>query len=417
MANENLPRQNSSVSDGTNFTPPWYNFFRRLADRVTTIENAPAASGGGNSVTNIYGFSGLEKTIQDANTTRTLISDDSLVNIEFTNAGAITVTVPKDTLPENSVTYFTQGAAGQVTVVAGAGVTIDFSDTLKTRTQESMIGLKQIQVNKFELFGDTEPLAPSLTVLARSVNSSGAPAFLAAASNGTVLRRIGDALGFSNVLASEVTNTPAGNIAAVTVQAAIAELDAEKAPLVHTHVLTNVTDVTMTVVNLNALDDGVNTALHFHDTDRARANHTGTQLAATVSDFSAAADARIGLASINALADVVITTPSATQVIKYDGANWVNATDATGAGGSITATTVTLPYAARSTVTVTDATVTATSKIIVGWGNSLDTDTNESEMDDVTFKTKSAAGTFALTIASARNTIGGIFKINYQVGA
>lgn len=60
------------------------------------------------------------------------------------------------------------------------------------------------------------------------------------------------------------------------------------APTAHTHLLTAVTDVTMTVANLNALDDGVNTALHFHDADRARANHTGTQLASTISDFSTA---------------------------------------------------------------------------------------------------------------------------------
>ncbi len=54
----------------------------------------------------------------------------------------------------------------------------------------------------------------------------------------------------------------------------------------HTHVLTDVTDVTMTVANLNSLDDGVNSTLHFHDSDRARANHTGTQTRSTISDFA-----------------------------------------------------------------------------------------------------------------------------------
>lgn len=56
----------------------------------------------------------------------------------------------------------------------------------------------------------------------------------------------------------------------------------------HTHTLSNVSDVTMTVANLNSLDDGANTTLHFHNTDRDRANHTGTQLASTISDFSSA---------------------------------------------------------------------------------------------------------------------------------
>jgi hypothetical protein len=58
------------------------------------------------------------------------------------------------------------------------------------------------------------------------------------------------------------------------------------APTAHTHLLANVTDVTITAANLNSLDDGVDSTLHFHATDRARANHTGTQLASTISDFA-----------------------------------------------------------------------------------------------------------------------------------
>lgn len=61
----------------------------------------------------------------------------------------------------------------------------------------------------------------------------------------------------------------------------------------HTHTLANVTDVTMSVANLNSLDDGVNSTLHFHTIDRDRANHTGTQAASTISDFSEAVDDRV----------------------------------------------------------------------------------------------------------------------------
>jgi hypothetical protein len=50
--------------------------------------------------------------------------------------------------------------------------------------------------------------------------------------------------------------------------------------------LTDVADVTMTVANLNILDNGANTTLHFHDADRARGNHTGTQLLSTISDVT-----------------------------------------------------------------------------------------------------------------------------------
>jgi len=49
----------------------------------------------------------------------------------------------------------------------------------------------------------------------------------------------------------------------------------------------------LTGVEYLDLTDGGDTVLHYHAADRDRANHTGTQLAATVSDFSTAADARI----------------------------------------------------------------------------------------------------------------------------
>jgi hypothetical protein len=43
--------------------------------------------------------------------------------------------------------------------------------------------------------------------------------------------------------AGQITNTPAGNIAAVTVQAALNELDSEKAALVHTHPVAEISDM------------------------------------------------------------------------------------------------------------------------------------------------------------------------------
>jgi hypothetical protein len=45
-----------------------------------------------------------------------------------------------------------------------------------------------------------------------------------------------------------------------------------------------------------------------------------------------------GSSTLDGLTDVVITTPSTGQVLKYNGANWVNDTDATGGGGSVTVT-------------------------------------------------------------------------------
>lgn len=41
----------------------------------------------------------------------------------------------------------------------------------------------------------------------------------------------------------------------------------------------------LTATNHTDLTDGTDTVLHFHGTDRARSNHTGTQVASTISDF------------------------------------------------------------------------------------------------------------------------------------
>ncbi len=76
---------------------------------------------------------------------------------------------------------------------------------------------------------------------------------------------------------------------------------------------------------------GLGTAATQSSAAFAAASHS--HVSANISDFNAAADARISAATINALVDVVITTPATGQVIKYNGTNWINDTDATGGGG------------------------------------------------------------------------------------
>ena len=63
---------------------------------------------------------------------------------------------------------------------------------------------------------------------------------------------------------------------------------------------------------------------------------THSHTAAQVTDFAAAADARIAAASVNALADIDVTSPSVGQVLKWNGAAWVNDTDDTASGGGAT---------------------------------------------------------------------------------
>lgn len=58
--------------------------------------------------------------------------------------------------------------------------------------------------------------------------------------------------------------------------------------------LSTISDVTITATNLNTLDDGADTSLHFHSSDRNRSNHTGSQLASTISDFTEAAQDAVG---------------------------------------------------------------------------------------------------------------------------
>lgn len=55
---------------------------------------------------------------------------------------------------------------------------------------------------------------------------------------------------------------------------------------------------TVTTSNLTDLTDGGDSALHYHSADRARAVHTGTQLASTISDFSSAVTAVFGEAHV-----------------------------------------------------------------------------------------------------------------------
>lgn len=49
----------------------------------------------------------------------------------------------------------------------------------------------------------------------------------------------------------------------------------------------DLSDASLTVAQRDDLTDGNDSALHYHPSDRARANHTGTQLVATISDFNA----------------------------------------------------------------------------------------------------------------------------------
>lgn len=81
----------------------------------------------------------------------------------------------------------------------------------------------------------------------------------------------------------------------------------------HTHTLVDITDVTITSTNLNILDDGVDTTLHFHASDRARANHTGTQSITTVTGTKAEFDAAVSDGNILYVGDITQYTDEMAQ--------------------------------------------------------------------------------------------------------
>ncbi len=93
----------------------------------------------------------------ESTTARTLAASDAKKYIRCSNSAAVSVTVP----PDASVPYavgteiiLEQSGIGQVTVVAGSGVTIRTSLTLKTRAQYSSLTLKKVAVNEWVAGGD-----------------------------------------------------------------------------------------------------------------------------------------------------------------------------------------------------------------------------------------------------------------------
>lgn len=101
------------------------------------------------------------KTI--AGTSYELLATDAGKLLIFTNASAITVTVPPDVLAQGDVVCIRQGAAGRVTLAPGAGVTFASSDDLlSTRTQSAQIAVIADGSNQFGVIGERN--APSLDV-------------------------------------------------------------------------------------------------------------------------------------------------------------------------------------------------------------------------------------------------------------
>ena len=114
---------------------------------------------------------------------------------------------------------------------------------------------------------------------------------------------------------------------------------ASSAAVVANSAKTSYTDAAQVSTNTTKLA-GIDAGATANQTDAYLLNrvyHTGTQLAATVSDLSSAVDTRIGVAKIEDLDEVSSTAPSVGQVLKWSGSEWAPAADnsSTSTGGGI----------------------------------------------------------------------------------
>ena len=99
----------------------------------------------------------LSFNTQTGTTYTFVLSDGNNTLVTLNNSSAITLTVPPNSsvaFPVGAILQFAQIGAGQVTVAAGSGVTINYTPGLKTRAQYSSASLIQTATNTWLLSGD-----------------------------------------------------------------------------------------------------------------------------------------------------------------------------------------------------------------------------------------------------------------------
>jgi len=113
---------------------------------------------------NAYAGAGLSTSFTVASTASTsfsLATTDAGTYIRTTANTAVSITVP----PQSSVTWldnteiiFEQAGTGQITIVAGSGVTIRTSETLLSQRQYSIMSLKRVASDTWTLSGERQLL-------------------------------------------------------------------------------------------------------------------------------------------------------------------------------------------------------------------------------------------------------------------
>lgn len=117
-----------------------------------------APSGTSDLVTKSYVDGQVLATPNAQTASYTLALTDANHAVDVTSASATNVTVPPNStiaFPIGTVIEVAQLGAGQVTIVAGAGVTIQSAGTLvKTRAQYSAVSLRKRATDTWLLAGD-----------------------------------------------------------------------------------------------------------------------------------------------------------------------------------------------------------------------------------------------------------------------
>lgn len=87
-------------------------------------------------------------------------------------------------------------------------------------------------------------------------------------------------------------------------------------------------------------------------------------------------------------------------------------------GATPTAAAITVPFGFQErTATVVDALATATSKVMVAWGNTANTDENQPPASNVTFSAVGGLGQVLITVSSNdSDNVGGTYKVLYILG-
>jgi hemin uptake protein HemP len=101
-----------------------------------------------------------------AGTTYTLLATDAGARILFTNAAAVTVTVPPDVFDSGEVVMLCPSGTGTVTLAPGAGVTLNASDSLLTsRARHSWLAVvcDDEATNTFGVGGDRAPAGTTVS--------------------------------------------------------------------------------------------------------------------------------------------------------------------------------------------------------------------------------------------------------------